>query len=533
MLMLLVLGVPMMCRAQTGRIANRQRENEEIEEQLKKFNQFYLYLNAMYVDTVDNKSLVESAIIDILAGLDPHSAYITAEDMKAEKESMSGSFSGIGIEFDILNDTITVVNTISGGPSAILGVLPNDKIIDIDGEDAIGVSKNDVRRMLRGEKGSIVNVTVVRKGVASPINFKIVRDEIPITTMDAAYRVTPSTGYIKVNRFAQTTMNEFEQGMDKIGEVDNLIVDLRGNSGGLLSQAIEMSEYFLDKGDVIVSTEGRRISPSKYVSEREGRFKGKVAVLTDASSASGSEIVAGALQDWDRGVIVGRTTFGKGLVQRQMDLPDGSALRITIARYHTPSGRVIQRPFENGDASGYYTDHMKRAYDRKYLDSVSMNAPSYKTLRSKRTVYGSGGISPDVEVPLDTTANYAYWNRLVSSGLVNEYVNTVLEEHRDKLTRKYPDFETFAKKFTVDEKMMDGLKELGEKNGVKVEPTDDVERSQESMKKHLKALFAQKLWNTTEYYRIINATDDEEFATALELLETPGRYEAILNNIDG
>ncbi|MBP3332328.1 MAG: S41 family peptidase [Tidjanibacter sp.] len=506
-----------------------KQQQQEMEEQLKKFNQFYFYLNAMYVDTLDNENLVERAIVDMLSDLDPHSAYITAEDMKAEEESMQGSFSGIGIEFDILNDTITVVNTIAGGPSAVLGVQPNDKIIEVDGVNAIGVSKTDVRKMLRGEKGSIVTVKIVRRGMLSPLNFKIVRDEIPITTVDAAYRVTPKTGYIKVNRFAHTTMEEFEKGMEQIGEVENLILDLRGNSGGLLNQAIEMSEYFLSKDNVIVSTEGRMIPTTEYYSERDGKFKGKVAVLTDAASASGSEIVAGALQDWDRGVIIGRTTFGKGLVQRQIDLFDGSAVRITIARYHTPSGRVIQRPFENGDASGYYADHLKRSYDQKYRDSVNMNAPQYKTLRLGRTVYGSGGISPDVEIAIDTTANYAYWNRLVTAGLVNEYVNKVLEEKRDRFARQYPDFDTFSKKFSVDEKMMDGLQKLGEKNNIKIEPTDDMDFTKKCMTIHLKALFAQKLWDTTEYYKIINQMDDEEFKAALELLETPGQYESVLS----
>ncbi len=526
LLYIALLLLPIVAGAQSP--ATKQADSNRAEEQLRKFTQFYYYLNAMYVDTLDNKSLIETAITEMLSALDPHSSYITAEDMKSEDESMSGSFSGIGIEFDILNDTITVVNTIAGGPSASIGVMANDKIIAVDGKSAIGASKGDVRRLLRGERGSLVTITVARRGVNQPINFRITRDRIPITTVDAAYKVTPETGYIKVNRFAQNTMSEFRKAADDMQGIGSLIIDLRGNGGGLMTQAIEMSEYFLTKGAVIVSTEGRRISSSKYLSEKDGEFKGRVVVLTDASTASGSEIVAGALQDWDRGVVIGQPTFGKGLVQRQVEMKDGSAVRITIARYHTPSGRVIQRPFENGDSAGYYTDHLKRAYDEKYRDSVNTDAPQYITLRTHRTVYGAGGITPDIYIPLDTTKNYAYWNRLVRAGLVNEYVNTVLGKERETLSKRFATFETFDQEFMADDSMLAALRELGEKNGIKAGAEDDISASAQEMKIHLKALFAQKLWSTTEYYRIINAYDDKAFAAAVELLSDPARYNAVL-----
>lgn len=492
-----------------------------------KFEQFFNYLNGKYVDTLNSSKLVENAIINMLSELDPHSSYSSAEEMKSLNESFSGSFSGIGVEFDVINDTIMVVNTIVGGPSESIGILPGDRIVTIDGKSAIGVSRADVPKLLRGAKGSNVNLEVVRRSSATPLTFKITRDDIPLHTVDAAYMLRPGIGYIKVNRFAQTTMQEFNEAFRKMGAVDALVLDLRGNGGGLMDQAIEMSEFFLPAGSVIVSTEGRKVKSVSYRSRNNGTFtNGRLVVLIDSSSASGSEIVAGAIQDWDRGVIIGQPSFGKGLVQQQLPLIDGSAVRITVARYHTPSGRVIQRPFENGDTESYYLDHLKRTLDNSYIDSLNQNAPVYKTLRTGRKVLGGGGIYPDILVQLDTTHNYSYWNRLIGNSIVNEYINTYLEKHRDYISLNYPNFEIFYNDFHVTTQMLNEIKKLGAERNIRQEDGDAIETLPD-VGLYLKALMARKLWGSNEYFRTMN-TDDPELQKALEIITNPTAYQTIL-----
>ena len=330
-------------------------------QQLRKLMQVYRYLDGLYVDEVEMGPLVESAIEGMLEELDPHSAYIGAEDMKGVQESFDGEFSGIGIEFNVLRDTVIVVNTIVGGPAERVGVMPNDRIVRIDTLDAVGFKQTDVPKHLRGKTGTRVEIDVVRHGEPAPLHFVIVRDKIPLNTVDAAYMAADGVGYIKVNRFGRTTMSEFREAFDKLGRPQSLILDLRGNGGGLLEQAVEMAGFFLPRGALVVSTEGRAVPPMSLRNPHDGEAPdGPLAVLIDENSASASEIVAGAVQDWDRGVVVGRPSFGKGLVQRQIGLGDGSAVRITVARYHTPSGRVIQRPYEKGKRREYYLDHLRR-----------------------------------------------------------------------------------------------------------------------------------------------------------------------------
>ena len=434
--------------------------------QLQKLTQVYRYLDGLYVDEVDMQPLVESAISGMLEELDPHSAYIGADEMKGVQESFEGEFSGIGVEFNILRDTVIVVNTIVGGPAERVGVQPNDRIVRIDTLDAVGFKQTDVPKYLRGKTGTKVEIDVVRQGEPEPLHFVIVRDKIPLNTVDAAYMAADGVGYIKVNRFGRTTMPEFREAYRKLGKPGALILDLRGNGGGLLDQAVEMAGFFLPRGALIVSTEGRAVPPMSFSAPVNGDdLEGRLVVLIDENSASASEIVAGAVQDWDRGIVVGRPSFGKGLVQRQIGLGDGSAVRITVARYHTPSGRVIQRPYEKGKRREYYLDHLRR-YDDPVRDSLDAGAPEYRTLRTGRTVYGGGGIRPDILVEADTAGFSAYYANLIRRGVVNEYVISYMDRERAALEKAYPTFEAFDKEFEAGDAMLDGLTGLGGQRGV-------------------------------------------------------------------
>ena len=500
----------------------------DVEQSLRKFNQFFYYLDALYVDTVNHQAITEEAIRAVLAELDPHSAYVTAEEMVGVEEEFSGSFSGIGIEFDILNDTLSVVSTIAGGPSEQLGMVAGDKIIAIDSESAIGITQNDVRKRLRGPKGSVVELDVVRRGMKEPLRFRVVRDDIPIETVDAAYQIAPNIGYVKVNRFADNTMDELREAINKTGATEGLILDLRANGGGLLTQAVEMGSFFLPAGCEVVSIEGRSVPKTRYGSELAGDYsKPRLVVLIDSSSASASEIVSGAVQDWDRGVLIGQPTYGKGLVQRQIPLSDNSAVRITVAHYYTPSGRAIQRPYENGKAEEYYIDHVRRSVDEHYRDSVNQNLPAYRTLNSGRTVYGGGGVEPDLYIPIDTTRNFAYWSALSGAGVINELVNVYLDEERGRLERRYPTFEAFVEGYSLPDDFQQRLIDLGEERGVAYNP-DKVGNSLSDTAYLLKALVARKLWGTTEYYRIVHATEDPELDMAIEVISSPERYYELL-----
>ena len=475
--------------------------------QLQKLVQFYRYLVGFYIDEVDSEQLVEDAIVKMLSDLDPHSNYIDADEMKGVREDFDGSFSGIGVEFRVMDDTIRVVNTIAGGPSAEVGVMPNDRIITIDGQSVIGVEQSKVPSLLRGKEGTKVDIEIARHGEPRPLGFTIVRRQIPITTVDAAYMITPTTAYIKVNRFARKTMEEFREAMESMPQAKQLILDLRGNGGGLIEPAIEMASYFLPKGSAVVSTEGRVIPTETYSARTDGKFlKGKVAVLIDETSASASEIVSGALQDWDRATIIGRPSFGKGLGQRQIPMVDGSAVRLTVARYHTPTGRVIQRPFEKGKREEYYANLMKRLTGDYAVDSVALDTlPKYKTLVKGRTVYGGGGIMPDITTPIDTSDYTDYWAELSRRGVLAEYVVNYLDAHRAELQAQYATDDAFVAQFEVSDAMIEALAQFAEAKGI-ARRDEQMAISRESIAEVVKALIAQRLWNTTAYFKVVNRT---------------------------
>ncbi len=498
-------------------VRGQQSAPDAVGGKLHKFFQIYRYLDRFYVDEVDTDALIEGAVEGMLERLDPHSAYIGAEEMENVSASFDGEFSGIGVEFDILHDTLLVVNTVAGGPAERAGMRANDRIVRIDTLDAVGITRSRVPKYLRGKRGTQVEIDVVRRGEPSPLHFVVQRDRIPLNTVDAAYAETGGIGYIKVNRFGRTTMTEFREAYDRLGKPQKLLLDLRGNGGGLLEQAIEMAAFFLPRGAAIVSTEGRAVADAAYAAPENGDGVGcELVVLIDEASASASEIVAGALQDWDRGVVVGRPSFGKGLVQRQVRLDDGSAVRVTVARYHTPSGRVIQRPYENGRRREYYLDHLRRR-DDAVRDSLEAGTPLYRTLRTGRPVRGDGGIRPDIVVENDTTGLSTYYVNLVRCGAVNDCAIAYLERERTRLEAEYPTEERFFADYQVDDLVLRELVEAGERRGVTFDEAGFA-TSAPRMRVQLEALVAQRLFGLGAYYRRVNAARGGAYARALELL---------------
>jgi carboxyl-terminal processing protease len=469
-------------------------------------------ISTYYVDTVNQTKLTEDAIIGMLKELDPHSVYLSKEELKKANEPLNGNFDGIGVQFNLLYDTITVVSAISGGPSEKVGIMAGDKIIKIDGENATGkkITNSYVMKKLRGPKGTKVTVSIYRKGVKDLLDFVIVRDKIPLYSIDAAYMAAPEIGYIKLNNFAATTMNEFHAAIEKLKPqgLKHLILDLRGNGGGYLNTAIELADEFLDNGKLIVYTQGVNSPKTVYNATERGEFnKGKIVVLIDEGSASASEIVTGALQDWDRALVIGRRSFGKGLVQRPFELPDGSAIRLTTARYYTPTGRCIQKSYK--DIDKYFKDFETRYKHGELMHKDSIKFPDslkYYTPH-KRIVYGGGGIMPDIFIPLDTTKTSDYYFALIRKGILNKFSLTYVDENRKILKEKYPDLETFKKNFIVNDNIIEALINAGEKEGVKKD-IKGLELSKNDLTTNLKGLIARNIWDINAYFEITNPIND-------------------------
>ena len=508
-----------------------QAQRQDPNTGVRKFNTLMQIIRYAYVDTINEGKLVEKAITETLQELDPHSVYIPKKEVQRANEPLEGNFDGIGIQFEILKDTITVVHPIPGGPSDKLGIMSGDKIIKIDGETVASkkIDNQFVLDHLRGKRGTKVVVSMYRKGKKDLIDYTITRDKIPINSIDAAYIITPGVGYINLNRFSQSSMQEFNAAITKLKAegMTNLILDLRNNSGGYMGTAIELSDEFLGPDKLIVFTQGIRSQREDYFSSAKGQFQsGKLVIMINENSASASEIVAGAIQDWDRGIIVGRRSFGKGLVQRPFQLPDSSQVRLTTARYYNPSGKCIQKPYGDG-VDKYYEDFSLRVRHGELVHADSIKFPdSLKYFTSKkRVVYGGGGIMPDIFIPWDSTPVSDYYLDLRRKNVINSYVADYVDQNRKTLQKNYPAFQTFDKNFNPDNEFMISFFDYAEKQGVK-KNEKDWEDSEKLIKAQIKGLIAQKLWDMNEFYTIINQVD-EEVLRAVEIIRDDTMFDKL------
>ncbi|MEO8146472.1 MAG: S41 family peptidase [Bacteroidia bacterium] len=507
LLMVLILSATALANAQP--FSQGQNNQASLAASANKIAALFQMIDVYYVDTVNGQKVTDDGIRAMLKDLDPHSVYIPADELKEMNEPLVGKFEGVGIQFNILDDTIMVTNTIPGGPSEKLGIMAGDRIVKIDTSNvaSIKIKNSDVLKKLRGDKGTKVKVYIYRRSEPNLLEFLITRDKIPIFSIDASYMATPEIGYIKISRFADSTVDEFKEKLKELKEkgMKSLILDLQGNGGGYLNRAIELADEFLSDRKLVVYTQGRQQSrQDSYSTSTGGWEKGKLAVLVDETSASASEIVSGAIQDWDRGLIIGRRSFGKGLVQKPYPLPDGSAVRLTIAHYYTPSGRCIQKPYDKGE-DDYEEDISNRFKNGELFsrDSIKFSDSLKVLTNAKRTVYGGGGIMPDVFVPLDTAMNSKYWQDLRRKGALNQWSLTYVDNNRKDLFAKYPDIETFKKNFVVDEDLIQKFIAYAEKQEVKYD-TAGYKTSETLIKTFLKGLIAQDLWNVSAYFQITN-----------------------------
>ena len=494
---------------------------------IEKLGRAEIAITNLYVDSVDENKLVEDAIRGMLEKLDPHSSYTTAKETKAMNEPLNGSFDGIGVQFNMVDDSLLVIQPVTNGPSEKVGIIAGDRIVAVNDTAISGVkmSKEDIMKRLRGPKGTTVNLTIVRRGIKDKLTFKVKRDKIPVTTMDAAYMIRPGIGYIRLGSFGLTSHKEVTMAMDSLKKkgMKDLIFDLEDNGGGYLQAAAQIANEFLQKGDLIVYTSGRAAPRQEYKAQANGRWrKGKVVVLTNEFTASAAEIVSGAIQDQDRGVVVGRRTFGKGLVQRPLTFDDGSEIRLTIAHYYTPSGRCIQKPYKKGDRLDYAMDLDNRYKHGEFTNQDSIHLSDslkYYTLRKHRVVYGGGGIMPDYFVPLDTTKYTKMHRQLAAKSIVINHSLKFIDAHRKELKSQYKDFNKFLATYEVPSSLIEGIIAEGKKE--KIEPKDEAElvQTKKYLAVQLKALVARDIWDMSQYFQVWNETN-EIVQRAVQLLTT-------------
>lgn len=512
-------------------------QSNSFEKQLHKLVYAESAIMQMYVDTVNTQKLTEDAITGMLKELDPHSTYTPAKDVESLNEHLNGSFDGIGVQFNMDEDTLVVIQPVSNGPSEKVGIIAGDRIVSVNDTSIAGVkmSKENIMKRLRGPKGTVVTLGIVRKGIKDKLTFKVTRDKIPVYTVDAAYMIDPTTGYVRISSFGSTTNQEFIKAAASLLSqgMKDIVIDLQGNGGGYLQAAVDLADEFLDNNEMIVYTDGRTTGRHEYHA-RKGKINvNKIVVLVDGYTASAAEILSGALQDNDRAVIVGRRTFAKGLVQRPIDLPDGSLIRLTIAHYYSPVGRCFQKPYVKGDKKKYDMDMLDRLNSGELMHVDSIRFPDslkFKTIGG-RTVYGGGGIMPDVYVPLDTTRYTSLHRELVAKGCVNSTVLKWLNNHRQKLEKAYKvddyrkararmadnktynpadlrdGFKMFLNNFTVEDDIIDMMKKKA--NEAKIEYNDStLQAAKPLLLIQIKALIARDLWDMSEYFEIINQTNE-------------------------
>lgn len=522
-----LIAASLLClAAATPAKAQTPQDQKDLDLAIRKLATAQMAIKALYIDTTNTAQLTDEAIKAMLAQLDPHSSYSNAEETKKFTEPLNSNFEGIGVQFNILNDTLVVVQTIAKGPSEKAGIRAGDRIVAVNDTAIAGVkmARDVIMKKLRGPKGTVVNLGICRRGVKEILPFRVVRDKIPLHSVDAAYMIRPEIGYIRISSFAATTRDEVREAIKKLQKkgMKSLILDLQQNGGGYLEAANGVASEFLNEGDLIVYTDGRSVPKQTLKAQGGGLFtQGKVAVLVDEYTASAAEIVSGAIQDHDRGIIVGRRTFGKGLVQRPVEMPDGSMIRITVSHYYTPSGRCIQKPYEKGKKTDYDGDILNRynSGELMHVDSIHF-ADSLKcyTLKEKRVVYGGGGIMPDYFIPLDTTVYTKYYRSLSRKNIILNAYLTYFDNNRAQLTSAYKDFSKFKKDYEVPASLIDTIYAEGKKMDVTCD--DDAERRQteRTIRKTVKGLVARDIWDMSEYFAIIN-DDSDTVNKAIELLQ--------------
>ena len=492
-------------------------------------------ISSLYVDSVNEEKLVEDAIRGMLENLDPHSSYTDAKETKELEEPLQGEFSGVGIQFNMSQDTLYVIQTVPGGPSERVGVLAGDRIIYVNDTTIAGVKmkNSDIQKRLRGPKGSKVTIQVKRPGVKELITFRITRDNIPLHSIDAQYMLDERTGYLRISRFGAKTHEEMMEALKELSKqgMTQLVMDLSDNGGGYLNAAIDMCNEFLDRGQLMVYTEGENSPRNEAHANGWGDYKGlHMVVMVNQYSASAAEIFAGAMQDWDRAVIVGRRTFGKGLVQRPIKFEDGSMMRLTVARYYTPSGRCIQKPYSRGDKKAYEKELLDRANEGEYysLDSIQFNdSLRYTTCLNGRTIYGGGGVMPDVYVPIDTTEYTTYYRDMTAKGIINQYVIQYVDKNRKQISKQYKKLKDFDGGFTVTDEMMRDFIAMGEKDSVKYDE-EKYRTSEKLLKDIIKGLIARDIYGDQSAYSVIINHRNRDLKAACDILNDRERYDRML-----